>query len=211
MPRFLVVLDVDSTLIEDEIIELLAVEAGTRDEVAAITSEAMNGRMDFETSLRTRVATLKGLPETAFAKVAASVTVTTGVPKLIDAVQCAGGRVGVVSGGFHEVIDPLAFSLGLDRWKANCLEVKDGKLTGELSGQIIDAQAKADILKEWATVYSIPLSQCIAIGDGANDLPMMAQAGLSIGFDAKPPVRDKANLILDVRDLSLVLPLIGLS
>jgi phosphoserine phosphatase len=210
MARFLVVLDVDSTLIENEVIELLAAEAGSLAEVETITRAAMNGELDFEASLRARVATLEGLPESVFAKVGALVAVTNGVPAMIAGVRAAGGRVGVVSGGFHEVIDPVAEVLGLDYWRANRLQVAGGQLTGGLVGPVIDAQAKATTLREWAADFGVPLSRTIAVGDGANDLPMMAAAGLAVGFDAKAPVRDLAGVLLDVRDLSQVLPLLGL-
>jgi phosphoserine phosphatase len=210
MARFLVVLDVDSTLIENEVIELLAEQAGSLDEVSAITFRAMNGELDFEESLRSRVATLRGLPQSVFETVGAQVTVTDGVPAMIAGVQAAGGRVGVVSGGFHEVVDPVAARLGLNYWRANRLEVADGKLTGGLTGPIIDAEAKASTLREWASDFDVPLCQTVAVGDGANDLPMMAITGLAVGFDAKAPVRDEANLIMDRRDLSQLLPLLGL-
>jgi phosphoserine phosphatase len=210
MARFLVVLDVDSTLIENEVIELLAEEAGSLAEVAAITSRAMNGELDFEASLRSRVATLRGLPASVFEVVAARVRVTGGVQTMIAGIHSAGGRVGVVSGGFHEIIDPIADSLWLDYRRANRLEVEDGALTGGLLGPVIDAAAKASTLREWADDFSVPLSQTVAVGDGANDLPMMAITGLAVGFDAKAPVRDEANVLMDVRDLSQLLPLLGL-
>ena len=211
MARFLVVLDVDSTLIEDEVIELLADAAGSREAVAEVTFRAMNGELDFAESLRERVATLAGLPETVFAEVAERVTVTRGVPEMIAGVHAAGGEVAVVSGGFHEIIDPLAERLGLDHWRANRLEVVDGRLTGAVIPPIIDAAAKAEALQEWADAAGIPIAQTLAVGDGANDLPMMALAGLSVGFDAKAPVRDVADVLLDTRDLAMLLPLIGLS
>lgn len=210
MARFLVVLDVDSTLIENEVIELLAEEAGSLERVSEITFRAMNGELDFEASLRERVATLEGLPESVFEKVGSRIEVTRGVPEMIAGVHAAGGLVAVVSGGFHEVVDPIARELGLDHWRANRLEVVDGRLTGGLIPPIIDAAAKSDALVEWATDAGIPLSQTLAVGDGANDLPMMAICGLSVGFDAKAPVRDLADTLLDVRDLSLLLPLMGL-
>ena len=210
MARFLVVLDVDSTLIENEVIELLAEQAGSLAEVAGITFQAMNGDLDFETSLRSRVATLKGLPESVFETVGAQVRLTDGVPEMIAGIQSAGGRVGVVSGGFHEVVDPVASRIGLNYWRANRLEVLDGRLTGGLSGPIIDAEAKAATLREWATDFGVPLAQTVAVGDGANDLPMMAITGLAVGFDAKAPVRDEANVIMDRRDLAQLLPLLGL-
>jgi phosphoserine phosphatase len=211
MARFLVVLDVDSTLIEDEVIELLAAEAGSADRVSEITFRAMNGEMDFEESLRERVATLEGLPESVFETVGSRITVTRGVPAMIRGVQDAGGRVAVVSGGFHEVIDPIARELGLDHWRANRLEVSGGLLTGDLIPPIVDAAAKADALREWAELAGLPLSQTVAVGDGANDLPMMAICGLAVGFDAKAPVRDLSNVLLDERDLSMLLPLLGLA
>jgi phosphoserine phosphatase len=210
MARFLVVLDVDSTLIEDEVIELLADEAGSGERVAEITFRAMNGELDFERSLRERVATLAGLPESVIETVRSRVTVTRGVPELIAGVHAAGGRVAVVSGGFHEVIDPLARDLGLDHWRANRLAVADGKLTGDVVPPVVDAAAKAAALREWARDADIPMSQTVAVGDGANDLPMMAICGLAVGFDAKAPVRDLAHVLLDERDLSMLLPLLGL-
>jgi phosphoserine phosphatase len=210
MARFLVVLDVDSTLIEDEVIEMLAAEAGSAERVAEITRRAMNGEMDFEESLRERVGTLEGLPVTVLDAVRSRVTVTRGVPELIASVQDAGGAVAVVSGGFHEVIDPIAQELGLDHWRANRLETSDGLLTGGLIPPIVDAAAKADALREWAELDDLPLSQTIAVGDGANDIPMMAICGLAVGFDAKAPVRDLANVLLDERDLAMLLPLMGL-
>lgn len=210
MAPLLVVLDVDSTIIENEVIELLADEAGSLDAVAQITLSAMNGELDFEASLRARVATLAGLPESVFATVAARITVTTGAREMIDAVHAAGGRVGVVSGGFLELVDDLARDLGLDYWSANRLEVSGGVLTGRLEGPVVDAAAKASTLIEWATDFGIPLTQTIAVGDGANDLPMMAITGLSVGFDAKAPVRDEADVVMDDRDLRQLLPLLGL-
>ncbi len=211
MAAFLVVLDVDSTLIENEVIELLADEAGSGEKVAEITFRAMNGELDFEASLRERVATLAGLPAAAIETVRAKVSVTAGVSTMIAGVHAAGGKVAVVSGGFHEVIDPIAAALGLDQWRANRLEIFDGVLTGGLIPPIIDAAAKATALREWAADAGVPLSQTIAVGDGANDLPMMAVCGLAVGFDAKAPVRDLAHALLDVRDLSMLLPLMGIS
>jgi phosphoserine phosphatase len=210
MARFLVVLDVDSTLIENEVIELLAEEAGSLEQVSEITFRAMNGELDFEQSLRERVATLAGLSVAAIESVRSRVTVTRGVPELVAGIHAVDGRIAVVSGGFHEIIDPLATQLGLDHWRANRLAVADGRLTGEVVPPVIDAAAKALALREWAATDGIPLAQTAAVGDGANDLPMMAICGLAIGFDAKAPVRDLAHVLLDERDLSMVLPLLGL-
>jgi len=208
--RFLVVLDVDSTLIENEAIELIAAEAGSLELVAAVTERAMRGELDFAESLRERVATLAGLPETVFETVRSRITVTQGAQALISAVKSQGGHVGVVSGGFHELLDPLAESLGLDFWEANRLEVKDGVLTGKVMGDIVDAQTKADTLIEWAHKTNTPLTQTVAIGDGANDLKMMEVAGLGIAFCAKPVVQEQADVALNERDLSKALELFGL-
>jgi phosphoserine phosphatase len=208
--RLLVVLDVDSTLIHDEVIELLADHAGAGERVADITERAMRGELDFEQSLRERVATLRGLPESVFADVAERIRITDGVPELVDAVHATGGIVGVVSGGFHELVDGLADRLGLDRWRANRLEVSQGVLTGIVDGPVIDAAAKERALREWATDACVPLARTVAIGDGANDLRMMQAAGLSVAFCAKPAVRAAANVTVDTRDLSQVLPLLGL-
>lgn len=208
--RYLVVLDVDSTLIENEAIELLAEEAGSLELVAAVTERAMRGELDFAESLRERVATLAGIPSSVFETVRSRITVTAGAEILIKRIQELGGTVGVVSGGFHELLDPLAQQLGLDKWKANRLEVVEGVLTGNLVGEIIDADAKADALRQWAQETSIPLSQTVAIGDGANDLKMMEVAALGIAFCAKPIVQESADVALNERDLSKALGLIGL-
>ena len=210
MTRLLVVLDVDSTLIEDEVIELIADHAGTREAVAAVTERAMRGELDFAESLRERVATLRGVPVTALDDVRARVQVTRGVPELVAGIHAAGGAIAAVSGGFHEVLDPLADSLGLDRWRANRLGVADGVLTGVVDGPIIDAAAKAVALREWAAEFGVPMTRTVAIGDGANDLVMMEAAALSIAFDAKPRVREAADVSLVERDLSAVLATLGL-
>ena len=209
--RLLVVLDVDSTLIENEVIELLAAEAGSLELVADVTERAMRGELDFAQSLRERVATLAGLPESVFETVRAIITVTKGVPELIAAVKASGGHVGVVSGGFHELLDPLAAELGLDFWQANRLEVIDGLLTGRVVGDIIDGAAKATALSTWALQTKTPLRDTVAIGDGANDLAMMAVAGLSIAFCAKPIVQEEATVAVNERDMAAVLKIIGLA
>lgn len=206
----LVVLDADSTLLQDEVIELLAEEAGSRTEVADITERAMRGELDFEASLRERVRTLAGLPASVFQDVGERIRVTEGVPELIEGVHAAGGVVGVVSGGFHELLDPIGEGLGLDHWRANRLVVQDGALTGEVDGPVVDAAAKAQALLFWAADAGVHLRQTVAIGDGANDLRMMAEAGLSVAFNAKPRVRAEADVVIDRPDLSQVLPLLGL-
>lgn len=206
--RFLVVLDADSTLIRDEVIELLADEAGRRAEVEAVTEAAMRGEIDFAESLRSRVAALAGVSTEAFARVAARVRPTDGVTQLTAAVHERGGVVGVVSGGFHEILDQIAPTLGVDRWRANRLEVTADVLTGGVNGAIVDAEAKAASLREWADELGVPYSATIAIGDGANDLKMMAAAGLGLAFNAKPAVRQTANLVVGPHDLSAVIPLL---
>lgn len=208
--RFLVVLDADSTLIHNEVIELLAEEAGSLNTVADITERAMRGELDFEHSLRQRVATLAGLPVGCFEAVGARIRVTDGVTELVAGVRAAGGAIGVVSGGFHEILDPLAETLGLDYWRANRLETREGILTGALTGEIVDAAAKARALEEWAADAGIPIEHTVAVGDGANDLLMMDAAALSVAFNAKPRVRAHADVVMDRQDLSQVLPLLGL-
>lgn len=208
--RFLVVLDADSTLLEDEIIEVLAEEAGARDEVHAITAQAMHGDLDFAESLHLRAAVLAGLPVSAFDAARRRIRVTAGAAALIDGVHAAGGSVGVVSGGFHEVLDPVTAALGLDHRRANRFEVRDGILTGRVTGEIVDRPAKADTLRAWAEQDGIPLARTVAVGDGANDLGMMAVAGLAVGFDPTPIVREHADLILPDRDLAPVLATLGL-
>ncbi|MGB4137345.1 MAG: phosphoserine phosphatase SerB [Microbacterium sp.] len=206
--RFLVVLDADSTLIQDEVIELLASEAGRRDEVQAATEAAMRGEIDFANSLRSRVAALAGVPTSAFERVRALVRPTAGVEALTAAVHERGGVVGVVSGGFHEVLDHIAPPLGVDRWRANRLGVVGDVLSGEVDGEIVDAEAKAASLRAWADELGVPLRRTLAIGDGANDLRMMATAGLGLAFNAKPAVRAAASLVIGPQDLSQVIPLL---
>lgn len=210
MSKILVVFDVDSTLIEDEVIELLADVAGKRAEVAEVTERAMRGELDFAASLRERVAVLAGLPESVFADVYQRITPTAGVQELIDAVHAAGGLVGAVSGGFTQVLTPLAAKLGLDFARANDLEVVDGKLTGKVEGRIVDRAVKAESLKEWAAAAGIDLAQTVAVGDGANDLDMLAAAVLGVAFNAKPIVRDQADIVIEKQDLRELIPVLGL-
>ncbi len=203
----LVVLDCDSTTIQDEVIELLAEAAGTRELVAEVTERAMRGELDFAASLAERVATLVGTPEAVFAEAYERIRLSPGIRELIDAVHARGGKVGVVSGGFHEVLDPLAEDLGLDFWRANRLELADGALAGRTVGPIVDGAAKAATLREWAEATGTPLTATVAIGDGANDLAMMQIAGLSVAYNAKPIVREHADVSIE-HDLSLVIPLL---
>ena len=206
--RFLVVLDADSTLLQDEVIELLAAHAGSEEQVAEVTERAMRGEIDFGESLRERVATLAGVPESVCASVRAGLRVTPGVQELIAGVHAAGGRIGVVSGGFHEVLDPVAEELGLDYARANRLAQRDGVLTGAVDGPVVDAHAKAAALLEWAADAGVPVQRTVAIGDGANDLEMMATAGLGLAFNAKPAVRERADLVIGDVDLAQVIALL---
>lgn len=206
--RFLVVLDADSTLIRNEVIELLADEAGRGAEVAAATEAAMRGEVDFAASLRSRVQALAGVPTDAFARAIARIEPTPGVRELIAAVHDRGGVVGVVSGGFHEVLDTVAPDLGVDLWRANRLAASEDVLTGEVDGGIVDATAKAETLRDWAAQYGVPRELTFAIGDGANDLEMMAVAGLGLAFNAKPAVRERADLVIGAVDLAEVIPLL---
>ncbi|MBD8013079.1 phosphoserine phosphatase SerB [Microbacterium sp. Re1] len=206
--RFLVVLDADSTLIRNEVIELLADEAGRRAEVQAATEAAMRGEVDFATSLRSRVDALRGVPTAAFERVRARIEPTQGVHELTAAVHERGGVVGVVSGGFHEILDHIAPGLGVDRWRANRLLLEGDVLAGAVDGEIVDADAKAASLQSWAAELGVAPHATIAIGDGANDLTMMAVAGLGIAFNAKPAVRAAASLVVGPQDLSEIIPLL---
>jgi phosphoserine phosphatase len=197
-PRLLV-LDVDSTLIEQEVIELLAERAGTRDEVAAVTEAAMRGELDFAASLAARVATLAGLPESVIEAAAADVTLTPGARELIETLQAQGWAVALVSGGFAEIVGPLAQGLGISLYRANRLEVSDGRLTGRTAGPVIDSAAKAATLLEFASAVGAATADTVAIGDGANDLDMIAAAGLGIAFNAKPAVREAADVSIEGR------------
>jgi phosphoserine phosphatase len=208
--RKLVVLDVDSTLIDQEVIELFARRAGAEEEVKDITDAAMRGELDFAQSLAARTALLKGLPETVIEEVQGEIRLTKGARELIVALQKLGHAVALVSGGFIEAIAPLALELGISHVRANSLEIKDGVLTGATTGLLIDSAAKAKALQEFAALEGIPMQHTIAIGDGANDLEMIEIAGIGIAFDAKPILRATADISITERDLTRVLDLLGL-
>ena len=205
----LIVLDVDSTLVRGEVIDELAARAGRAAEVARITASAMNGELDFAESLRARVAVLAGLPEEVLDEVREHLVLTPGARTLIRTLQRLGFRCGIVSGGFTQITDPLAETLGLDFAAANTLEVVDGKLTGGLVGEIVDRPGKARALARFAAEYGIPLEQTVAVGDGANDLDMLNTAGLGIAFNAKPFVREQAHTALNQPYLDAVLQVLG--
>src|SRR5580704_9404159 len=207
----LIVMDVDSTLIQEEVIDLLAARAGCADEVAKITESAMRGELDFAASLRERAALLAGLDASVLDAVRASLRLTPGARTLIRTLKRLGYKCGIVSGGFTAVIEPLAASLGIDYVAANTLEVADGKLTGRVLEPIIDREGKTEALSRFARTAGVPLSQTVAVGDGANDLGMIAAAGLGIAFNAKPMVRDAADTALSVPYLDTVLYLLGIS
>jgi phosphoserine phosphatase len=207
----LVIIDVDSTLISQEVIELLGAKVGMEKEIHAITERAMAGEIDFEESLRERVALLKGLPISALDEVRSEISLTPGARTLVKTLQKLGHTVAVVSGGFTEVILPLLSSLEIDHYRANSLEIRDGLLTGGLVGPIIDRAAKASALREFAALEKIAIEQTVAIGDGANDLDMIALAGLGIAFNAKPAVRAVADSALSAPYLDSVLYLLGVT
>lgn len=206
----LVVLDVDSTLITNEVIELLADEADCGDQVAAITARAMAGEIDFEQSLRERVRLLKGLDQAAIERARAKITLTPGTRTFVSTLQRLGYAVAVVSGGFTQFTDALKSDLGLDHAFANTLEIVDGVITGELVGQIVDRASKARLLAEIAALEGVPTSQTVAVGDGANDLDMLGAAGLGIAFNAKPVVREQADATVSVPHLDAILFMLGI-
>ncbi len=211
--RRLVVLDVDSTLTRDEGIDVLAglVSPQAARLVAEITTSAMRGETDFEESLRARVALLEGASSDIVDQAVASIRLTEGARELVSALHEEGHLVGAVSGGFHQMIDPVAKDLGLDFHRANVLQIQDGFLTGALIGEIIDAEAKARTLREWAQMNGVDMSHTVAVGDGGNDVVMLKQAGLGIAFMAKPIAREAADVTIGVPDLRLVLEAMGLA
>ncbi|GAA2656336.1 phosphoserine phosphatase SerB [Nonomuraea recticatena] len=207
----LIVMDVDSTLIQGEVIELLAAHAGCLDEVAKVTEEAMRGELDFAESLRRRVKLLEGLPQEIFAKVRDEVVLTPGARTLVRTLKRLDYKFAIVSGGFTQITDALVTDLGIDYSAANTLEVVDGKLTGRVVGEIVDRPGKARALERFAREAGIPISQTVAIGDGANDLDMIATAGLGVAFNAKPVVRQAADTAVNTPYLDSILYLLGIS
>lgn len=203
-----IVMDVDSTLIDEEVIDLLAQEAGVGARIAAITASAMRGEIDFRAALAQRVAMLKGLPTSVFAKVLGEVHFTPGAAQLVSTAHSRGWKVGVVSGGFHEVVDGLVSQLSIDYALANRLEVSAGFLTGRTQGQVIDKAVKLHTLATWLKNENLEFDQAVAVGDGANDIPMIQAAGLGIAFCAKPVVRAAADARIDERDLMQVMSII---
>jgi len=207
----IVMLDMDSTLIEQEVINLLGQSAGQSNEIAQITEKAMAGDLDFKSALIKRVALLKGLDQESLHRVRDQITLTKGAKKLIEELHHQGHKVGVVSGGFIEVIEPILKSLKVDFYRANKLKIEKGLLTGDIDGPIIDSHAKRIALEDFATQEGISLEQTVAIGDGANDLEMIKAAGLGIAFNAKPKVAAAADTTISNQDLSTVLLLMGIS
>ncbi len=207
----LVVMDVDSTLVQGEVIEMLADHAGVLPQVAEVTEAAMRGDLDFEQSLRARVRLLAGLPASAIDAVRDAVVLTPGARTLVRTLKRLDYRLGIVSGGFTQVTDHLVADLGLDFAAANTLEVVDGRLTGELVGPVVDRAGKAEALRRFAVEAGVPLAQTVAIGDGANDLDMIAAAGLGVAFNAKPVVRAAADTAVSVPYLDSILYLLGIS
>ncbi|HEY8699695.1 MAG TPA: phosphoserine phosphatase SerB [Arthrobacter sp.] len=208
-PRKFLIMDVDSTLIQQEVIELLAAYAGKREEVAAVTEAAMRGELDFAQSLHARVAVLAGLPAAVVDAVRAEVKLSEGAAELVAAFKAAGHVVAVVSGGFNQILRPIAEELGLDYWIANELEIVDGVLTGKVLGAVIDREAKEKYLREWAAAEGIVMEHTIAVGDGANDLDMLQAAGIGVAFNAKPAVRAVADSAVNMPYLDAVRHIAG--
>ncbi|HWB72743.1 MAG TPA: phosphoserine phosphatase SerB [Egibacteraceae bacterium] len=207
----LIVLDVDSTLVQGEVIELLAAQAGCAERVAAVTAQAMAGELEFEPALRQRVALLEGLPVAALDGVRDRLVLTPGAHTLVRTLKRLGFVLAAVSGGFTQITDDLKRRLGLDYAEANTLEVRDGRLTGRLLGPVVDRAAKAALLERFAAEARVPLSQTVAVGDGANDLDMLTRAGLGIAFNAKPAVRRAADTAVSVPYLDAILFLLGIT
>jgi phosphoserine phosphatase len=207
----LIVFDVDSTLIQGEVIEMLAARAGAEAAVAEVTEAAMRGELDFAESLHRRVATLKGLPAEILDDVGEQIELTPGARTTLRTLRRLGYHCGIVSGGFRQVIDPLAHELEMDFVAANELEIVDGKLTGRVVGQVIDRPGKAKALRDFAQQAGVPMEQTVAVGDGANDIDMLAAAGLGVAFNAKPALREVADASLSHPYLDTVLFILGIT
>ncbi len=207
----LIVMDVDSTLIQGEVIEMIAAHAGCEDEVREVTERAMRGELDFEESLRSRVALLEGVPESALGEVYDGIVLAPGARTMVRTLKRLGYRFAIVSGGFTQIADRLAADLGVHFARANELEIADGRLTGRILGEVVDRAAKARALHEFAAEVGIDVGSTIAIGDGANDLDMLAAAGLGIAYNAKPRVREAAEVAVNVPYLDTILYLLGIS
>lgn len=208
MARFLVLFDVDSTLINEEAIEVLAEEAGVRAQVAEITEAAMRGELDFAQSLRLRVQMLEGIPESKLELVREKLTLTKGALELASAIHAKGGVAAAVSGGFNQLLEPVRMALELDFVKANDLEIVAGRLTGKVVDPIVDRPAKAAFLKTLQDQLGLPKEKTFAVGDGANDIEMIEKAGLGIAFCAKPALREHADISIDKRDLAEIIRLL---
>lgn len=208
--RKFIIMDVDSTLIQQEVIELLAAHAGTEAEVAKVTEAAMRGELDFAESLHHRVATLAGLPVSVLEEVGAKIKLSVGAERLVAQAKAAGHVVAAVSGGFSQILAPLAERLGLDYALANDLEIVDGHLTGKVSGAVVDRATKARQLLTWSAAEGIAQEATMAIGDGANDLDMMDAAALGVAFNAKPAVRAAADAQINLPNLDVALALAGI-
>ena len=204
-------MDVDSTFIQQEVIELLAAKCGREAEVAAVTERAMRGELDFAASLRERVAVLAGLDAGVLDDVRQEIILTPGARTLVRTLKRLGDTIALVSGGFIEIVGPIAADLGIDHALANRLEVRDGVLTGRVEGEIVDRAGKAAALRQFAAEAGLPLSRTVAIGDGANDLDMLETAGLGVAFNAKPLVRAQADTAVNVPYLDTVLFLLGIT
>ena len=206
----LVVLDVDSTMIEQEVIELLAAKVGLREHVKEVTDKAMAGEIDFRQALLMRVALLEGLSVSVFDELQSEITVTDGVTELIDSVHRSGGLIGAISGGFTQILSPLAQRLGLDFSLANELEILNGSLTGKVSGEVVDADAKAKTLLNWASNHGFDVSETVAVGVGANDIPMLQAAGFAVAFRPKEILRQYADLVIEGSSLKPLVELLEL-
>ncbi len=207
----LIVLDVDSTLIQGEVIEMLAAHAGHEEEVAAVTEQAMRGELDFEQSLRARVRLLEGLDAGVLDQVYDEIVITPGARTLVRTLRRLGYRFAIVSGGFSQVTDRLAADLGIHYARANELEIVDGRLTGQIVGDVVDRAGKATALREFADEVGVPVASVIAIGDGANDLDMLNAAGLGIAYNARPVVQQAADTSVNVPYLDTIMYLLGIS